>query len=87
MSHHGQDTLMFFSMMNCYLESFTTQTTATIAILVFVAVEASILMYRSFCMASKNNFPHAYLVEQFRCTFYSVVQYFSLAYLVIALGL
>ena len=45
------------------------------------------LMYRSFCMASKNNFPHAYLVKQFRCTFYSVVQYFSLAYLVIALGL
>ena len=31
-------------------------------------------MYRSFCKASKNNFPHAYLVEHFRCTFYSVVQ-------------
>ena len=44
-------------------------------------------MYRSFCMASKDNFPHAYLVEHFRCTFYSVVQYFSLAYLVIARGL
>ena len=44
-------------------------------------------MYCSFCMASKNNFPHAYLVEHFRCMFYSVVQYFSLAYLVIALGL
>ena len=30
-------------------------------------------MYRSFCKASKNNFPHAYLVEHFGCTFYSVV--------------
>ena len=33
-------------------------------------------MYRSFCMASKNNIPHAYLMELFRCTFYSAVQYF-----------
>ena len=44
-------------------------------------------MYRLFCIASKNNFPHAYLVEHFRCTFCSVVLNFSLAYLVIALGL
>ena len=33
-------------------------------------------MYRLFCMASKNNFPPAYLVEHFRCTFCSVVKYF-----------
>ena len=32
-------------------------------------------------MASKNILPHAYLVEHFRCKLYSVVQYFSLAYL------
>ena len=30
-------------------------------------------LYRSFCMASKNNFPHAYLMEHVRCTFCSVV--------------
>ena len=47
----------------------------------------STVLNRSFCMASKINFRHAYLVEHFRCTFCSVVQYFSLAYLVIALGL
>ena len=33
-----------------------------------------------FCMAGENNFPHAYLVEHFKCTFYLVVQYLSLAY-------
>ena len=36
-------------------------------------------MYRLLCMASKNNFPHAYLVELFRCTFYSVAQYFAVS--------
>ena len=36
-------------------------------------------MYRLFCMASKNNFPPAYLVEHFSCTFYSVVKYFFIS--------
>ena len=30
-------------------------------------------MYQSFCMAIKSNFPHAYLMEHFRCMFCSVV--------------
>ena len=37
-------------------------------------------MYCLFCMASKNNFPGAHLVEHLGCSLNPVVRYLSLAY-------
>ena len=37
-------------------------------------------MYCLFCMASKNNFPGAHLLEHLGCSLNPVVQYLSLAY-------